>query len=861
MRGKEGIYWTVLCLGLLIVLWNVTPATDVAISLSRSAIGERIIAGDPHDPIVIDGDDNFIEIASNEGWAGDGSEGDPFIIEGYDINRAGIAGHCISISNTRVNFTITACLLIGASINPGSGIYLDNVSYANIIKNEVYYNYHGIFLIDSDLNTISNNICNDNTGAGIYLLYSESNLVINNTCYSNTFGLHLEYSHHNTLANSDCYGHIDGIRLMASLSNTLSNNTCYTNTQNGIFMSAASDLNTLTNNTCYSSSSGIRISNSISSLLINNTCYSSDYGIRMSNSISNELINNTCYDNTESGIYLYNTNDTTLSKNTCYNCDYYGIFLDLSEFNSVVNNTCYLNTWIGIAIGRTNYTTIINNACYDNVYGISSISTEYNTLSENICYDNAIGIALGATFYNTLTKNICHDSDDFGIEIQAASGNTLTENTFYSNDFGIVFSDYSQYNIVYLNSIYSNGVGITLSSSPYNDLTYNIFSDNGVSAEDDYSGNTFDYNYYSDYVGIDINGDGIGDNPYSFTTNSDIHPLMYLPTPPTFLEEPDNTIMEYSFSSFEMKLNATAPTDITWWINNTLFIIDNQGMITSGFLLIGEYVLEVVASNIYGIGTSTIFSVTVADTTSPSWVIIPIDQTLEYNEALAYQVAASDLSGIDLWTLSDLVNFGIDEYGVITNNTALSPGTYPLTVSVFDTYDNELEKAITITVNEPEEDTTPPEWRTITISQSFDYGEPVEIQVEAWDESGIHHLWLNNTDLFTIDAHGIITNSSTLEPGVYNLEVRAYDYNDNFCSANIVLTVLEPEVVPIVTVTTTITTTITTTVTITITVPTTNETSGPTRVNPVLTLTLGAGIGGAVVLILFVLFLKRSTTK
>jgi hypothetical protein len=90
-----------------------------------------------HDPFVIDSDSNFSATAAQEVWLGDGSAGDPYIIEGLEIDRAGVALDCISISNTRVNFTIRDCNITGASF-PRSGINLDNVTYGRIEQNIVH---------------------------------------------------------------------------------------------------------------------------------------------------------------------------------------------------------------------------------------------------------------------------------------------------------------------------------------------------------------------------------------------------------------------------------------------------------------------------------------------------------------------------------------------------------------------------------------------------------------------------------------------------------------------------------------------------------------------------------------------------
>ena len=125
----------------ILVLGSVTPITylfDYELQFTErvSEPAERSVfrAGIPHSPIAIDGDANFTLTASNEGWYGDGSSNSPFIIDGLDIDRGGGAGHCISIINTRVNFTIQNCVLTGANVS-GAGIHMVNVTYGKLIEN------------------------------------------------------------------------------------------------------------------------------------------------------------------------------------------------------------------------------------------------------------------------------------------------------------------------------------------------------------------------------------------------------------------------------------------------------------------------------------------------------------------------------------------------------------------------------------------------------------------------------------------------------------------------------------------------------------------------------------------------------
>ena len=49
------------------------------------------------------------------------------------------------------------------------------------------------------------------------------------------------------------------------------------------------------------------------------------------------------------------------------------------------------------------------------------------------------------------------------------------------------------------------------------------------------------------------------------------------------------------------------------------------------------------------------------------------------------------------------------------------------------------------------------------------------------DISGIDHWWINDTSSFSITEDGILTNTVSLSPGIYFLEIRAYDPSGNFC--------------------------------------------------------------------------------
>ena len=114
-------------------------------------LSQETSAYTPHDPIRIEGDEDFAAQAQAEGWAGNGIEEDPYVIEGYEINLVGGIGrehYGIHIENTEVYFVINNSKVIGEEYS--SGIYLNYVRNG-IIKDNIFENgYRGIYLWDTD---------------------------------------------------------------------------------------------------------------------------------------------------------------------------------------------------------------------------------------------------------------------------------------------------------------------------------------------------------------------------------------------------------------------------------------------------------------------------------------------------------------------------------------------------------------------------------------------------------------------------------------------------------------------------------------------------------------------------------------
>jgi len=119
-----------------------------------------------------------------------------------------------------------------------------------------------------------------------------------------------------------------------------------------------------------------------------------------------------------------------------------------------------------------------------------------------------------------------------------ANDNQILYTNTFDNDVGIDIRINSRENVITHCNIYGNNHGAYVWQNSNNNRIYlNNFWKNDVDAIDD-SNNTWDNNgegnYWDDYTGVDTNGDGIGDTPYTVSSgNMDRCPLMTMILPDT----------------------------------------------------------------------------------------------------------------------------------------------------------------------------------------------------------------------------------------------------------------------------------------------------------------------------------------
>ncbi|MEM2146286.1 MAG: NosD domain-containing protein [Candidatus Jordarchaeaceae archaeon] len=146
-----------------------------------------------------------------------------------------------------------------------------------------------------------------------------------------------------------------------------------------------------------------------------------------------------------------------------------------------------------------------------------------------------MGIYISASSANTISSNLISENE-YGIFLDESSSlNIILNNTLETNDYGLYFRGEANKiltkNIVEANTVKNNSVGISLHFSQENLIFLNNFVNNSQQVLSGDSVNIWDYynegNYWSDYLGEDLNDDGIGDSAYIIGENDqDNNPLM-----------------------------------------------------------------------------------------------------------------------------------------------------------------------------------------------------------------------------------------------------------------------------------------------------------------------------------------------
>jgi len=203
-----------------------------------------------------------------------------------------------------------------------------------------------------------------------------------------------------------------------------------------------------------------------------------------------------------------------------------GIFME-SDYNIIFDNNIINNDGVGVETSDSSGNQIQDNNINNNLWGVAifrdshGVSLKGNTINRN----SGHGIFIAETSTgNTVHNNTISDNGDCGISIMDSSkGNIVTWNTVEYNNIGVRCDGISDGNLYHHNSFIENNL---------NAFDGSINRWNSVVSAGYYD-QLLQGNYWSDYDGVDKDGDGIGDTPYLVPggPNRDNYPLMTTSSP------------------------------------------------------------------------------------------------------------------------------------------------------------------------------------------------------------------------------------------------------------------------------------------------------------------------------------------
>jgi parallel beta-helix repeat protein len=533
---------------------NGSTSENTCLTITSSTIlGDNVTCG-TGDGITVAGDDITLD-CSIYGISGTGEHAG-ILIDGKEnvvIKNCNVTNFYYGIKVLNSN-NVQIIEENNLQLNDFYGIYLYNTENVLINNNSIINDNNGVYMISSDNTTISNNIINlQKKFYGIYAFNTNNSEIINNTLWDNYHGIYLVNSPDtnvtsNNVSASDVYSFfihkststshfehnvlstgLEAIRIKQSSNyNYFNNNTISNHISYGVYLTD-SNYNEFVNNTLTNNSKNVYLSGSQYTSFTNNSFTQSTTGIQaVSSSTSLTLINNTINSSSSPSLQINNSLSSTVSDNRIFNnaelnsADYAIFNLNNSvETNFTINETDYFsisnNELATVFIEPTTGSSFSGN----NLHQLTSTGYGSGTIASNvIANENNTAFTLhGATNNNIIGNNL--QNNTLAILLNNSDNNNLYDNWMKNNDFGINVTN-STDNIMY-NNYFSNGLNLNVADDNNNlwNTSYSCSVPNVV------GGPCQGGNFYSDYYGLDNGlagleeqGDGIGDQPATYTIDS-----------------------------------------------------------------------------------------------------------------------------------------------------------------------------------------------------------------------------------------------------------------------------------------------------------------------------------------------------
>ncbi len=447
--------------------------------------------------------------------------------------------------------------------------------------------------------------------------------------------------------------------------------------------------------------------------------------------------------NTSSKIYTYlnnSRNNITIYNNTA-------IWLNATLFN--VTGTIYLyknNTLINSGNSPLSNLTSFNGTGLYNITAIYPSNTNYSGSSET-WYVNVTAIADSTNpIVNIIYPVPKFNSSNTGLNINyTASDNVAISACWYSNDS-------MSLNIPLANC--ANITTVTWAEGPHNITIWANDTTNNLGSAS--------VNFTIDTINPEINITSLVNGTNSSNVNLDIN---------------------YTVS--DLHLTGCWYSNDSYSVNTTL---SNCANLTSIVWSQGYHNVTIWANDSAGNENSSSVSFSI-DTTKPAISITypTTNNTNSSNTGLNINYTVSDVHLSTCWYSNDSMSLNITLANCGTNITTVvwSQGRHNVTIWVNDTVNNFNQTGVNFTI-----DSLPPYFTNLA-NQTLIEGQSLNYDINANDTGvGLGSFAINWTTKFTIvSSTGILTNSSALALGLYDINVSVNDTLGNLNSSVITLNV------------------------------------------------------------------------
>ena len=247
---------------------------------------------------------------------------------------------------------------------------------------------------------------------------------------------------------------------------------------------------------------------------------------------------------TRDGIYIDTSNHNILQDNTLHDLRY-GIHYMYSHDNHIIANHTY-NTRTGYALMQSKRLTVRNNTSdRDRNYGMLM-----NYITDSTIAHNRITSAMVGSAYVTGGNSIL-GAEGKAIFIYNSQFNKIHDNLFGSSDIGIHITAGSEGNQLYGNTFVNNRVQVKYVANKPQEWSHQGRG-----------------NFWSDYLGWDLDADGIGDKQY----------------------EPNDAVdkLLWKFPMARVLMNSPAVQTLRW-VQERFPVLKPQGVRDSAPLMLSPY--------------------------------------------------------------------------------------------------------------------------------------------------------------------------------------------------------------------------------------------------------------------------------